>query len=99
MANLPISPSINPTTPTTPPAASTTAKSDSGNLFQQLVQQTNADQLSSDQAIRDFIMQKPGTSVQQVVMAVAQAEMSFQFFMEIRNQLVDSYNELMRMQF
>jgi len=99
MANIPISPSIATQPPTASPATPAPSKSDSGNLFQQLIQQTNQDQQFSEQAIQDFIQQKPGTSVQQVVLAVAQAEMSFQFFMEIRNQLVDSYNELMRMQF
>jgi flagellar hook-basal body complex protein FliE len=34
-----------------------------------------------------------------VVLAVAQADLSFQMFMEIRNKLIDNYNELMRMQF
>ncbi|MEM9411433.1 MAG: flagellar hook-basal body complex protein FliE [Planctomycetota bacterium] len=75
------------------------APAETGNLFSHLVEKTNADQINSDNAIQDFIEQKPGTSVQQVVMAVAEAEMSFQFFMEVRNQLIDSYNELMRMQF
>lgn len=69
------------------------------NLFQHLVATTNSDQLAGDQAIQDFIQQKPHSNIQQVVLAVAQAEMSFQFFMELRNSLIDSYNELMRMQF
>ena len=67
------------------------------NLFEGFIAQTNLDQKSSDQAIKDLISGE--ASVQQVVMAVAKAEMSFQLFMEIRNKLIDSYNELMRMQF
>ena len=80
-------------------APNTVTPSQSGNLFSHLIEQTNADQIQSDNAIQAFVEQKPGSSVQQVVMAVAEAEMSFQFFMEVRNQLIDSYNELMRMQF
>jgi flagellar hook-basal body complex protein FliE len=69
-----------------------------GKLVEGLVQQTNQAQLSSDKAIQQLVTGKTD-NVQQVVMAVANAEMSFQLFMEIRNKLIDSYNELMRMQF
>ena len=72
---------------------------ESGNVFEKLLRATNNEQHVADNAIRDFIEGKEGTNIQQVVMAVSQAEMSFQFFMEVRNQLIDSYSELMRMQF
>lgn len=68
------------------------------NVFKGFLNQTNADQLNSEQAIRDLVENKTD-NVQQVVMEVAKAEMSFQMFMEIRNRLIESYNELMRMQF
>lgn len=67
-------------------------------LVEDFVQSTNEAQVSSDQAIEDLVTGKTD-NVQQVVLAVANAEMSFQLFMEIRNKLVDSYNDLMRMQF
>ena len=73
-------------------------KADGPNLFEGLLAQTNLDQNNSDKAIKDMV-EGNAESVQQVVMAVAKAEMSFQFFMEIRNKLIESYNELMRMQF
>ena len=77
-------------------------KSSSGDGFSKLVtgfiDETNKAQIGSDQAINDLVTGKTD-NVQQVVMAVANAEMSFQMFMEIRNKLIDSYNELMRMQF
>ena len=73
--------------------------SGSDNLFHKLVKATNQGQHAADTAIRDFIEGKEGTNIQQVVMAVSEAEMSFQFFMELRNQIIDSYSELMRMQF
>lgn len=88
-------------------AAPLTAKIDSkpagdnkgfASLVQDFVRETNTSQVTSDQAISDFVNKKTD-NVQQVIMAVAEAEMSFQMFMEIRNKLVDSYNELMRMQF
>ncbi|MCR9293703.1 MAG: flagellar hook-basal body complex protein FliE [bacterium] len=72
--------------------------SQSNNPFSQLLSQANADQHSSDQAIRELASGE-SDNVQQVVMQVVKAEMSFQLFMEVRNQLIESYNELMRMQF
>ena len=68
------------------------------NLVEHFVQQTNEAQVTSDQSVQDLVQGKTD-NVQQVVLAVANAEMSFQLFMEIRNKLIDSYNELMRMQF
>lgn len=73
--------------------------SSNGNLFHKLIKATNQSQFGADNAVRDFIEGKEGTNIQQVVMAVSEAEMSFQFFMELRNQVIDSYSELMRMQF
>ena len=67
-------------------------------LFSNFVKQTNETQVTSDRAINDLVLGKTD-NVQQVIMAVANAEMSFQMFMEIRNKLIDSDNELMRMQF
>jgi flagellar hook-basal body complex protein FliE len=86
------------------PTALPNAKLDAGtktsgpNLFESFLETTNLDQKNSDQAVKDLIEGKTD-SVQEVVMAVAKAEMSFQLFMEIRNHLIDSYTELMRMQF
>lgn len=73
-------------------------KTSGQNLFQGILEQANIDQKNSDKAIKDLVERKTD-SVQQVVMTVAKAEMSFQMFMEIRNKLIESYNELMRMQF
>ena len=69
-----------------------------GDLVRGFVEQTNGDQVASESAIEDLVTGKTD-NIQQVVLAVANAEMSFQLFMEIRNKLIDSYNEIMRMQF
>jgi flagellar hook-basal body complex protein FliE len=67
-------------------------------LVQGLLRQTNGAQLTAENAIQDFATGK-NENIQQVVLAIANADMSFQFFLEIRNKVIDSYNELMRMQF
>ncbi len=81
-----------------PSGNETVRQSNGPNLFEGFLESANLDQKNSDQAIKDLVEGKTD-SVQEVVMAVAKAEMSFQLFMEIRNHLIDSYNELMRMQF
>ncbi len=68
------------------------------NVFVDLLSQANADQLRSEAAIEGLVSGE-NQDVQQVVMEVVKAEMSFQVFMEVRNQIIESYNELMRMQF
>lgn len=96
---LPISSSSGVTPVGQPGSAGVSKTSESpNNPFSQLLSQANADQHSSDQAIRELASGE-SDNVQQVVMQVVKAEMSFQLFMEVRNQLIESYNELMRMQF
>ncbi len=38
------------------------------------------------------------TDLHEVMIAVEEANIAFQFAMQVRNQLIDAYNELMRMQ-
>ena len=78
--------------------ATTKTSGSFADLVNGFVQQTNDHQVNSATAIDDLIAGKTD-NVREVVMAVANAEMSFQFFMEVRNKLVDSYKELMNMQF
>ncbi|HMP80428.1 MAG TPA: flagellar hook-basal body complex protein FliE [Pirellulaceae bacterium] len=69
-----------------------------GDVVQGYLQQVNADQLRADTAIADFVSGKTD-NIQQVVLAMANADLSFQFLMEIRNKIIESFHELMRMQF
>ena len=102
--NLPLAnlSSIQPTPSSTPTGLGVASKlnesNDFGNLIQNFVRQTNADQNVADSVIEGFATGKTD-NIQQVVLAMANADLSFQFFMEIRNKIIDSYNELMRMQF
>ena len=69
-----------------------------GEMVSQFVGQTNQQQVAADESVKQLVTGQTD-DVQQVVMAVSQADLSFQLFMEIRNKLIDNYNELMRMQF
>jgi flagellar hook-basal body complex protein FliE len=67
-------------------------------LMQGFLHRTNSAQVVAENAIQDFATGK-NDNIQQVVLAMANADMTFKFFLEIRNKVIDSYNELMRMQF
>jgi flagellar hook-basal body complex protein FliE len=51
----------------------------------------------SDQAVKDFATGEV-TDFHQVMVAAEEANLSFQLMMEVRNKLLESYREIMRMQ-
>lgn len=63
-----------------------------------MMDSANQDQLQADQALTDFSSGKIDDP-QAVVMSVAKADLSFRFFLEMRNKLTESYQDLSRMQF
>lgn len=77
---------------------STEGSSAPQNAFMDVFNSINQDQHSAQNAINDVVSGKTN-DVQAVVMQTVKAEMSFQMFMEVRNQMMESYNELLRMQF
>lgn len=66
-------------------------------LLTDLIQQTNAKQLSANQAVNDLLSGKD-VSLHQVVIAMEEANVSFTLMVEVRNKLVEAYQELMRLQ-
>lgn len=62
-----------------------------------LLQEANAQQLQSDQSLQQLVTGETD-NVHNVVLAVAKADLSFRLVLEIRNRLIDSYQEIMRMQ-
>ena len=54
-------------------------------------------QKTSDQAVKDYATGEI-TDIHQVMVAAEEANLSFQLMMEVRNRLVESYREIMRMQ-
>ena len=63
-------------------------------LLERSIQQVNAMQQASDQAKIDFA--SGGTA--EAMAQMKKAELAFQQLVEIRNKLVDAYQEVMRMQ-
>ena len=84
--------------PTTEVAKVQPADVKDASSFEKLLAATNQDQNLSDAAVQGLVSGE-NEDIQQVVMQVVKADMSFQLFLEVRNKVIESYNELMRMQF
>ena len=68
-----------------------------GNLLGRMVGEVNASQNAATDAIHS--MQAGGNvSLHQAVIAMEEANVSFQLMVEVRNRLLESYQEIMRMQ-
>jgi len=68
-----------------------------GQVLGDLVQGVNAKQTSATDAVNGLIS-GDGVSLHQAMIAMEEASVSFQLMVEVRNKLLESYQELMRMQ-
>ena len=68
-----------------------------GNMLGRMVQEVNARQGASADAVA-ALQSGQNVSLHQAVIAMEEANISFQLMVEVRNKLLDSYQELMRMQ-
>lgn len=68
-----------------------------GQVLGQVVQEVNAKQAASNQAVQGLV-DGQSVSLHQAVIAMEEASVSFQLMVEVRNKLLESYQELMRMQ-
>lgn len=62
-----------------------------------VVKETNSLQKVADQKSLDFALGK-SDNIHEVMMAQEQASIALQFTVQLRNSLLDAYNEIMRMQ-
>jgi flagellar hook-basal body complex protein FliE len=63
----------------------------------QMVQEVNAKQAVASQSVQD-LQNGQNVSLHQTMIALEEASVSFQLMVEVRNKLLESYQELMRMQ-
>ena len=68
-----------------------------GSWLDQMVQDVNAKQGVAAQSLQD-LQSGQNTSLHQTMIAMEEANVSFQLMVEVRNRLLDSYQEIMRMQ-
>jgi flagellar hook-basal body complex protein FliE len=80
------------------PAATSNAASDAfARLFAQGLAEVNASVGSAEQAMTDLAAGKP-VELHAVMIELERAQLSVQTFVQVRNALVEAYQDLMRMQ-
>jgi len=67
------------------------------NVLGQMVHDVNAKQVASGDAVNGLLSGQ-NVSLHQAMLAMEEASVSFQLMVEVRNKLLDSYQEMMRMQ-
>jgi len=75
-----------------------TQRADFAAALQSAVQQVNGTQQDAAQAARDFELGKPGANLQDVMVTMQKANISFQTMVQVRNRLVSAYHDMMNMQ-
>lgn len=66
-------------------------------LVSDMIQDTNHQHLQAQQSVRDLVTGKTD-NIHEVALSAANADLAFRFVMEIRDRLINSYQEVMRMQ-
>ena len=89
-----VSPSI-PQIPATPKGGSESGSF--SELFQSSVKQVQGYQQSAHQQVEQFLAGET-EDLHKVALATQQAELSFDLFVQVRNKVVQAYQEIMRMQ-
>ena len=81
----------------TPAVAKSGAKMPFADLVSNLVKQTNAEQLNVEEKVQELVTGETD-SIHDVVLSASQADLAFRLVMEVRDQLIASYQDIMRMQ-
>jgi flagellar hook-basal body complex protein FliE len=81
----------------TPPGPSGTGSASFSNLLGNFVQEVSDKQNAANDSVNGLLSGK-NVSLHQTMISVEEASVSFQLMVEVRNRLLDSYQELMRMQ-
>lgn len=67
-----------------------------GNVVQQFVADANNQQLQADASVHQLATGQ-SESVHETMLALAKADLSLRVFVEVRNKVIDAYQEVMRM--
>ena len=82
-----------------PAAPSTSEKSSGssfGNVLEDAIKQVNSLETNSQTEVNKFLTED--TDIHSVMMALEKADISFQVMMQVRNKIVQAYQELMKSQ-
>jgi flagellar hook-basal body complex protein FliE len=83
--------------PTAMPGAMPTTGSDFSSLMGNLVSDVNAQSVNASQQV-SALQSGQNVPLHQAVVSMEEASVSFQLLVEVRNRLLESYQEIMRMQ-
>ena len=67
------------------------------NVLAQALDQVNASQLGAERLAASYARGEPGVALQDAMIAVSKAQVSFQAAVQVRNRLVSAYHEIMNM--
>lgn len=88
---------LSVTRSTTPMAESTTALDNFGQVLSDAINNLSQREQRANQATASLAAGED-VALHQVMLAVQEADIAFQMAMQVRNKLVDAYQEVMRMQ-
>jgi flagellar hook-basal body complex protein FliE len=88
---------LTPTSDIQPSMLTATSGDTFSNLLGNMVQDVNAKQAAASESVNGLLSGQ-NVSLHQTMIAMEEASVSFQLMVEVRNRLLDSYQELMRMQ-
>jgi flagellar hook-basal body complex protein FliE len=66
-------------------------------VLKETIQEVNRVQSDADRAAGDLAMGRAG-SIHEVMIALEKANVSFRFMVQVRNKIIEAYQEIMRMQ-
>ena len=85
--------------PSTPQSAQVAGSDqDFATLLKSAVDEVNNAQMDAKQLTRQFETGDPDVNLQDVVLSLQKASLSFQTMVQVRNKLVSAYQEIMNMQ-
>ena len=79
-------------------ATSQSGNQDFATLLKSAVDEVNSAQMDAKQLTRQFEAGNPDVNLQDVVLSLQKASLSFQTMVQVRNKLVSAYQEIMNMQ-
>lgn len=71
---------------------------DFGQVLKTAVEQVNSAQLETNKLAKQFEMGDPNANLQDVMISLQKANISFQTMVQVRNKLVNAYQDIMNMQ-
>lgn len=78
--------------------ATETAQSDFADLLKQSVDKVNDTQMDAKKMAEAFQLGDPNVQLSEVMVASQKASVSFQAMLQVRNKLINAYQEIMNMQ-